>query len=395
MKKMDGLSRRQFFSNAAKAGVAVSAAAAAGTLVPEMISKVTGGGEGQALAAGGEKHIFFSNKEVLFYDKLPDKKIKCKTCPRECTVGDRERGFCGNKENHGGKYYTLAYGNPCSANTDPIEKKPLFHFLPGTQAFSLSTAGCNFDCKFCQNWEISQSRPEQTRNYRAAPDDVVSYSRRTGAGSVAYTYGEPVVFLEYMLDCAAAAKKAGLRNVMISNGYINKKPLQRVCRAMDAIKIDFKAFSDKFYRDVCLGELKPVLETMQTIKSEGVWLELVTLLVPSMNDSADEMRKMSKWVKKNLGADVPVHFSRLSPMYKLKNLQPTPVSTMNRAYNIAKDEGLHFVYLGNVPGSDAENTYCPKCKKKIIGRYGFTVTENNIVKGRCRFCNAVIPGVWV
>ncbi len=332
--------------------------------------------------------------EVAFYDKLPEKMIRCQICPKKCRVGDAERGFCGNKENHSGKYVTLAYGNPCSVNNDPIEKKPLFHFLPGTTAFSLAAAGCNFDCKFCQNWEISQSRPEQTRTYDLSPTRVAEVTKQAGSKTIAYTYSEPVVFYEYMYDCAAAGRKSGLRSVMISNGYINPKPMKKLCGVLDAVKIDFKAFTEDFYAKQCLGHLQPVLDTLVLLKSEDIWFEMVVLIVPGLNDKASEFKDMAQWIVKNLGKDVPIHFSRFHPMYKLKNLSPTPIETLETAYSACKKAGLNYVYLGNVPGHKAESTYCPKCGKPVIQRYGYVVQAINMTGGRCMFCKTPIPGVW-
>ena len=381
---MGEFTRRDFMSAVTRAGAALPLCAAS-----QLFS-----GAPMARAAGKEAAGVFYTREVPFYEKLKNKQIKCGICPRECVVGDKERGFCGNKENRGGKYVTLAWGNPCAAHNDPIEKKPLFHFLPGTEAFSIATAGCNFDCKFCQNWDISQSRPEQTQNFNLPPKDVVHYAKQVSAKSIAYTYGEPVVFYKYVVDCAAAGRAAGLRSVMISNGYIQEKPLKAACKVLDAIKIDFKAYTEKFYKETCLGTLKPVLDAMVVIKSQGVWLELVYLVVPTLNDKTKDIRAMAQWIHKNLGDDVPVHFTRFQPQYKLKNLPPTPLDTLERIYDICRGKGLHYVYIGNVPGHQAESTPCPKCGKTVIGRYGYSLMSNDIKGGKCRFCKTRIPGVW-
>jgi pyruvate formate lyase activating enzyme len=377
----DCLTRREFMSLAALtcAAPALAAAVSGGAAVAEP--------QRPKQSAGTER-------EVYFYDKLPDKMVQCQICPKKCKVGDAERGFCGNKENHGGKYVSLAYGNPCSINNDPIEKKPLFHFLPGTNAFSLAAAGCNFDCKFCQNWEISQSRPEQTRTIDLPPARAAEAAQQAGSRSIAYTYSEPTVFYEYMYDCAVAGRKRGLRNVMISNGYINPKPMRKLCKTLDAVKIDFKAFTEGFYSKVCLGHLQPVLDTLVLLKSEQIWFEMVNLMVPTLNDNPADIKRMSGWIMKNLGPDVPLHFTRFHPMYKLMNLQPTPLESLERAYDICKTAGMHFVYIGNVPGHRAENTYCPKCEKAVVQRYGYVIQAIDIVGGRCRFCKAAIPGVW-
>ncbi|MFH1539563.1 MAG: AmmeMemoRadiSam system radical SAM enzyme [bacterium] len=374
----------------------------------EMLRTICGGaclplfaGGGAAVASaqneGTEEEFkgIFEIREVPYYEKLDGKTIQCKICPKECKVGDQERGYCGNKENRGGKYFTLAYGNPCAYHVDPIEKKPLFHFLPGTAAFSISTAGCNFNCKFCQNWDISQSRPEQTPNVKMMPGDVVHYAKQSGSATIAYTYGEPVVFYKYMYDTAALGHKQGVRSVMITNGYINKKPMRELLKVLDAVKVDFKAYTKKFYTDTCDGELKPVLDTLVLLKEEGMWTELVYLVVPTLNDSKKELQSMTKWIMKNLGPDVPIHFSRFHPTYMIKNLPSTPIQTLEMARDTAMEGGLNFAYIGNVPNHEGENTCCPGCKSIIVERMGYTITKMEINKsGKCRKCGHRIPGVW-
>jgi pyruvate formate lyase activating enzyme len=279
-------------------------------------------------------------------------------------------------------------------HADPIEKKPLFHVLPGERALSYATAGCNVECKFCQNWEISQFRPEQLRSYYLPPDALVEAARRSGAKLTAATYSEPVVFWEYVRDAAAAAKKSGIRPTVVSNGYIQEKPLRDVLPLLDAIKIDLKSFRDAFYVDQVRGRLDPVLKALEIIRGAGVWLEIVVLLVPTLNDSEEEIRDLARWVKENLGKDVPVHFTRFHPTYRLTNLPPTPVPTLERAWRVARAEGLEFVYLGNVPGHEAENTYCPKCGEIVIRRLGYRIQKNLLQDGECGHCSHEIPGVW-
>ena len=332
--------------------------------------------------------------EARHYEKLSGKKIKCVLCPRECQVADIERGYCGGRENQGGTYYSLVYGKPCSINIDPIEKKPLFHFRPGTTAFSLATAGCNMECKFCQNWDISQMRPEQVKSVDLPPAMVVKACKENSTKTIAFTYTEPVISEEYVVDTAIEGNKQGISTVIISNGYIQKKPLDEVCKLVPAIKIDLKGFTEKFYKETCSGELKPVLDSLIEIKKNGVWLELVVLIVPGLNDSTDEAEKMTKWIRSNLGSSVPIHFTRFHPMYKIKNLPSTPVATLEKCREIGMKNGLDFVYIGNVPGHEAEHTYCPKCKKKIIERYGYTVTTSGLKNGTCGYCKEKIPGVW-
>ena len=332
--------------------------------------------------------------EARFWEKLADRKVKCVLCPRECEVADVERGYCGVRENLGGDYQTLVYGTLCSANIDPIEKKPLFHYLPGTTAFSIATAGCNIECKFCQNWQISQFRPEQVDSVEVPPERLTASCRARGCPTIAYTYSEPVIFYEYMYDTAALARTQGIGSVMISNGYIQEKPLRELCRHLTGVKIDFKAFSEKFYAESCAGELKPVLKTLEILKDIGIWFELVVLVIPTLNDSPDETKQMSKWVLKHLGPDVPMHFTRFHPTYRMTNLPRTPVSTLARCRDIALDEGVHYVYAGNVPMHPGENTYCHHCRTELIRRVGFRVASNRIDRGRCPECSTSIPGVW-
>ena len=332
--------------------------------------------------------------EARWYEKIPDKRVKCKLCPRECLVDDRERGYCGVRENWDGIYYTLVHSNPCTYQVDPIEKKPLFHFLPGTTAFSLATVGCNVDCQFCQNWQISQIRPEQAENMDLPPRQVAQFARDSGTPSIAYTYTEPVVFAEYMYDSAVEGNKLGLKSVMISNGYIQEASMRECAKVLSAVKIDLKAFSEKYYQEIVTGELKPVLNTLVLLRKLNIWTEIVYLVLPTLNDSDREFRDLARWLKTELGNDVPIHFTRFHPQYKMQNLPPTPVKTLERAREISLSEGLHFVYVGNIPGHSGEHTYCPKCNTIIIQRKGFWILENRIKNGKCPDCNTLIPGIW-
>jgi len=333
--------------------------------------------------------------EAKFYQKLENRKIKCKLCPRECNVGDKERGYCGVRENRGGAYYTLVHSRVCAAHVDPIEKKPLFHYLPGTVAFSIATAGCNVNCKFCQNWDISQSRPEQIPADYAPPQRIAAIAKQNNCPTIAYTYSEPVVFSEFLMDTADAGHEAGVRSIVVSNGYIQQDALQQAYGKMDAVKIDLKSFSESYYAKVVTGQLKPVLDTLVTLRKMGKWTEIVYLVVPTLNDSDAEFRGLAQWVKANLGPDVPLHFTQFHPEYLLKNLPITPVPTLERAKAIADAEGLHYVYIGNVPGHPAQNTYCPQCRKMLVERVGFTASSLLIGKdGACPFCRHQIPGIW-
>ncbi|MCD6454030.1 MAG: AmmeMemoRadiSam system radical SAM enzyme [Candidatus Aminicenantes bacterium] len=335
-----------------------------------------------------------SSHEARYYKKLPERRVQCLLCPRECIVGDKERGYCGVRENRGGKYVTLVYGRPVTVALDPIEKKPLFHFLPGKQAFSIATAGCNVNCKFCQNWQISQVRPEQVRSLNLPPEATARLAYRYHAPIIAYTYTEPIVFAEYMLDTAREASRRGIRNVIVTGAHVLPEPWKDIVSAMDGIKIDLKAFTEEFYQRIVRGHLKPVLDAIVAAAKSGKWLEIVYLVIPTLNDNLDNIRKMSRWLVREVGRDVPVHFSRFFPMYMLKNLPATPVKTLESAREVAMSEGLKFVYVGNIPGHPGESTYCPRCGKTIIKRVGYEIKEIHIKNGKCEYCGEPIPGVW-
>jgi pyruvate formate lyase activating enzyme len=335
-----------------------------------------------------------TGREAKYYEKLQGDEVRCLLCPKGCLIPPGGRGACGVRENRDGTLFSLVYGQPCAIHLDPIEKKPFFHVLPGTQSFSLSTVGCNLDCKFCQNWQISQSRPEDIDTSYHSPELLAERALSVGARSIAYTYGEPVVFSEYAQAIALAGRKEGLASVVVSNGYINEEPLSDLCGLVDAIKIDLKAFTEKYYRDICRAELKPVLDSISRVRKSGVWLELVYLMVPTLNDDPEDIRRMAKWLRAEIGREVPLHFSRFHPQYQLANLPPTPVSSLERAYDICKEEGLEYVYIGNVPGHETENTRCPSCSKIVISRKGYRIGKIDITEGNCRYCGHEIPGVW-
>jgi len=290
--------------------------------------------------------------------------------------------------------FSVVYGNPCAVHVDPIEKKPFFHFLPGAAAFSIATAGCNLRCLYCQNWSISQFPPEETENIDLPPEDVIRYARQAEAPVIAYTYSEPTAYYEYMLATAQLARQAGIRNVVVSAGFINPEPLQALCEAVDAIKIDLKGYDPDFYREVCGAELGPVLDSLRVIHESGIHLEIVNLVVPTLNDDAEQLRSLARWVASELSPDVPLHFSRFYPQYKLTNLPPTPEETVDEARTIGLQEGMRFVYVGNVPGHPGNNTYCPSCGRAIILREGFAVVELHLRGNTCEYCRAQIPGVW-
>ena len=359
---------------------------AAGTLVAPL---------GKQLAFADENDERFV-REAAFYKKLPGGSVECVLCPRHCKVSDQETGWCGVRSNNQGTYRTHVFGRVVSLANDPIEKKPLFHYHPGSEALSLATVGCNFECQFCQNWEISQFRPEQVpaRWGYVPPERLVELAKQKGVAAIALTYSEPVVFFEYSLAVAKAGKAAGVPAVMITNGYIESDPMDQLLAVLGAVKVDFKAFSEDFYAKVCRGALAPVQKTLKRVREKGVWLEMVHLTIPTLNDQVDQHKALCDWVLANVGPDVPLHFTRFQPTYKLKNLPPTPPSTLERAYQIAKKAGLHYPYVGNLPGHEGENTYCHHCGTLVIQRIGFTVVENKLNKGKCYSCGKSIPGVW-
>jgi pyruvate formate lyase activating enzyme len=330
-----------------------------------------------------------------YWNKVKDKIVQCVLCPRRCVLDAGQRGFCTARINKDGTLYTLGYGNPVAVHVDPIEKKPFFHVLPGESAFSLAVAGCNMRCLFCQNWQISQSKPDEVTAYDLPPEKVVDAAIKAHSPFIVYTYTEPTVFYEYMLDIAKLARSRGLKNGMHSCGYINQEPLKELLKYMDAVNIDLKGFNPDFYRRMgAMAELTPVLETLKTIKNEGVWLEITNLIIPGQNDDPKEIRAMCRWIKDNLGDSVPLHFSRFMPSFKLQNLPPTPVEKLDEAYRIAKEEGLKYVYIGNVPGNEHENTYCPNCGKLVIKRLGYQVSMVGIKDGKCNYCGYSLEGVW-
>jgi pyruvate formate lyase activating enzyme len=321
--------------------------------------------------------------------------VQCQICPNRCLLSPGDRSICRSKVNIGGKLYSLAYGNPCSLHMDPIEKKPLNHFYPGTFIFSIATTGCNFRCLNCQNWEISQRKPEEVRRAELFPKDVVREANKRSTPSIAYTYSEAITYYEYMYDTARFAREAGLNNVLVSNGFINKGPLLRLTKYLDAANIDLKSFDDHVYQSLNGGNLWPILDTFKTLHGEGVWFEMATLVVPTYVDDPEMVKRMCGWILKELGPDYPLHFLRFVPQYKLTRLPPTPIKTLEQFRDMALKEGIHYVYLGNVPGHEACHTYCHNCGRILIQRKGYFLNQVNMNDGRCKFCNTLIPGRWV
>lgn len=332
-------------------------------------------------------------KEARFYISTP-RGVRCMICPNECTLKEGELSDCRNRIAKNDKLYTIAYGNPCAVHVDPIEKKPLYHFLPESRSFSIATAGCNLACLNCQNYTISQTSPTKTRNYDLMPDKVVEKAITNNCKSIAYTYSEPITFYEYTYDTSKIAKQQGIKNVLVSAGYINEGPLRKLAKVVDAANIDLKSFDDSIYLKLNSGKLQPVLNTLKTLKDEGVWLEITNLVVPGWTDSETMIREMCQWLYANGFEDSPLHFSRFQPMYKLTQLPPTPVSVLRKVREIALHEGLKYVYIGNVPNTEAENTYCPNCHEVVIERRGYRIMNKNLESGHCINCNTTIPGIW-
>ncbi|MDT8393608.1 MAG: AmmeMemoRadiSam system radical SAM enzyme [Bacteroidales bacterium] len=334
------------------------------------------------------------SREAIHYIETP-KGIKCKLCPQACEIKEGETGDCRTRIAKDNRLYTIAYGNPCAIHIDPIEKKPLYHFLPGSSAYSIATAGCNLACLNCQNWNISQASPHDTRNYDLMPDKLISECKRSACDSIAYTYSDPVAFYEYTLDTAKIARKEGIKNIFISAGYINETPLREIAAFLDGANIDLKSFSDEIYEMLNAGTLEPVLRTLRILRDMGVWLEITNLVVPTWTDNLDMIKEMCGWLTENGFQSTPLHFSRFHPLYKLTNLPSTPLETLKNALAIAKAEGMHYVYIGNVPASGAENTICPHCGEVVIERKGYRIIKNNLNKNLCQACGETVAGVWM
>lgn len=332
-------------------------------------------------------------KEAMFYRREADGRVRCELCRCNCLIADGQRGSCAVRENRGGTLYSLVYGRLCAANIDPIEKKPFFHVLPGSRAYSIATVGCNFHCRHCQNYTISQPpRDQPIRGAVISPATVVSEALASGCRSIAYTYTEPTIFFEYALDTARLAKDAGLCNLFVTNGYISPAPLAQIAPYLDAANIDLKGFSETFYQKVVKARLSQVLETILDYHRHGIWLEITTLLIPGLNDGEAELKGLADFIVSNLGADTPWHVTRFYPTYQLTDRPPTPLATLQRAREIGLAAGLRHVYEGNVPGAGGENTLCPGCAATVILREGYTIVENRLREGACPDCGTVLTG---
>jgi pyruvate formate lyase activating enzyme len=332
--------------------------------------------------------------EARWWEAEANNKVHCYLCPRHCHIGEGQAGFCFIRANEAGKLYSLGYAHPAAMQIDPVEKKPLNHFLPGTRIFSMGTAGCNMGCFFCQNWDISKSRADQVRSSHVPPEDVVALAIEHGCPSIAFTYNEPTIWGEYVIDICHAAHERRLNTVMVSNGYITREAFHDIYDHIDAANIDLKAFTENFYGRITLTHLKPVLDTLEWLKNEtNVWFELTNLMISTLNDAPDETRKLAEWVLEHLGPDVPLHFTAFHPDFKLRDKPRTPPETLHTARAIAREVGLHYVYEGNIR-SDAANTSCPQCGTLLIRRSWHDVCENNLHDGRCSKCALAIPGRW-
>ncbi|HEV7966296.1 MAG TPA: AmmeMemoRadiSam system radical SAM enzyme [Candidatus Acidoferrales bacterium] len=332
--------------------------------------------------------------EGRWWEPTPDGRVHCYLCPRHCHIGDGQAGFCFIRVNQGGKLYSLGYASPAALQIDPIEKKPLNHFLPGTRVFSLGTAGCNMGCFFCQNWDISKSKSDQVRSTHIPPEDIVALAIRYGCPSIAFTYNEPTIWGEYVIDICQAAREAGIRTVMVTNGYITREAFHDIYDHVDAANVDLKGFTEGFYGRITLTHLQPVLETLTWLKQEtAVWFEITNLIIPTLNDDPLEIRELSRWILEHLGPDVPLHFTAFHPDFKLQDTPRTPPDALHAARKIALDAGLHYVYEGNIH-SGAAHTSCPSCGKILIRRSWHDVLENALCDGACPSCGHTIPGRW-
>jgi pyruvate formate lyase activating enzyme len=335
-------------------------------------------------------------KEAYLYEKMENQRVRCFLCNHRCVIKEGARGICGVRENQGGTLVSLVYGKVIARHVDPIEKKPLFHFLPGSRSYSLATVGCNFRCLFCQNADISQMPADRNQVWgeEMTPPMIVEEATGSRCLTISYTYTEPTIFFELALDTARLAVKKGLKNIFVSNGYMTEECLKEISSDLHGANVDLKAFTDKFYKEQCGAKLKPILRTLEIMRSTGVWVEVTTLLIPGLNDSTEELKGLAGFLS-NLDPDIPWHISRFHPSYRLMNVRPTPPETIQRARDLGYEAGLKYVYTGNLPGDEGEKTYCHECKELLVDRFGFYVRKNVIENNLCPKCKAPIPGVWM
>jgi pyruvate formate lyase activating enzyme len=333
-------------------------------------------------------------QKAMFFKKTDGNLIQCELCFRQCLIPEGRRGFCRVRENRKGDLRSLVYGKPAGLQVDPIELEPMYHMVPGHKNLCVYTASCNFRCKHCQNWSISQSAPEQIRPLRYTPGGIVEETLKQGCRSISHSINEPTVFFEMMYDVARIAKKKGLLTLCHTNGGMAKEPMTELLKYLDGVTVDLKSFNPRFYREISEAKLEPVLGTLKTIRQSGKHLEIVNLIIPTLNDDLADIKKMCRWVIENLGQETPIHFTRFSPQYKMTHLPHTPIRTLEQAMEIARAEGMKYVYVGNVVGHPANSTYCPQCGKMLVERSHFIMLKNHIKNGRCPSCNERIPGVW-
>lgn len=334
-------------------------------------------------------------KEAILYSPLEGEKVQCRLCRHECRILPSRRGICGVRENRGGKLFSLVFGRAISMNVDPIEKKPLFHFLPGSTSFSVASAGCNFRCLQCQNHEISQMPVEEKRidGSDVPPARIVSLSGEYQCRSISYTYTEPTIYFEYAFETAALASQAGIKNVFVTNGYMTEEALRTIQPYLDGANVDLKSFREEFYKKVCGARLGPVLENLILMRELGIWVEVTTLIIPTWNDSDKELEEIAQFIR-SLGSEVPWHISAFYPTHKMLDLPRTPPATLHRAREIGLNAGLRYVYCGNIPGQGGEDTRCHQCGRSVIQRVGFRVTRNEMENGECPHCHSRVDGVW-
>jgi len=330
-------------------------------------------------------------KEASFWKNITENKLQCNLCSHKCKIEKGKVGLCGVRKNEQGKLYSLIYGSCSSIAADPIEKKPLYHFYPGTKALSLGSVGCNFKCKYCQNYSISTAKPLYYNTKEIAPEDVVSLAEKYSCQGISYTYNEPTIWHEFCYNSARFAKKAGLYTCYVTNGYIGEEPLKEISRVLDAMNIDVKAFNEDFYKNICKARLQPVLNTCKLAKEFGIHIELTYLVIPGLNDSINEIENFCKWSVENLGSNIPIHFSRFHPDFNMTDIPQTPIDTLLNIYEVAKKSGVLYPYLGNVFHGDYENTICPNCGNLVIERVGFSVKLNDIFEGKCSKCKVDLP----
>lgn len=342
----------------------------------------------------GPQKGFVRPTPAAWFTQLEHGVVMCELCPINCQLAEGERGPCRVRQNQAGAGYTLAYGNPVLVQVDPVERKPFYHVIPGSQSLSISTAGCNLACEFCEVWDMALVSPQEVYAYDLPPHKVVEHGQASGVRAISYAFGEPVVFYEYMADVAALAKEAGFLNLVHTAGYIQPQPLQALISKIDAANVDLKSFDPTFYQQVVGGELQPVLETLKSLRNAGVHLEITNIVIPTLNDDMDLIQAMCTWIVNELGAQVPLHFARFYPLYRLSALPRTPVSTLDRARYVALEAGLEYVYIAKVTGHEGENTFCPNCGEMVIKRIGFVIGEVHMKDGGCSYCNTAIPGRW-